>query len=608
MADFRNLLSQAKHVVSEEGGVAAQRIALVLLCLAMFVPTMFRGFIDPDETRYAEVAREMLENGDWVVPHLNYVPYFMKPPLMHWILAAPASWLGFHHWVLRIGPVLAAIFGVLITYEMGRALGSRRTGLVAGAILATAIGYFMVAVSLTTDMVFSVFLFGAWWAFWRHYQSGGMTQDWIALAWLLGSLACFTKGPLGPALLVFTVLVFVAIRGEWWLLLRLRPAIGMLIFILINVPWMILIYKRDPRFLQFFYVQVNMAGLRDASLQHSEPFFYYFYVLPGMLFPWTLPMVAAIYLAVRQLWREGRKTASVESLWLVSMFLGGFVLLSIPAAKLGTYCLPLFSAAALLTANLLRSVDGRSRVCRILVPVQCSVALIGLVALIVVTAEGRFRVGLQNINIPLALLVIAVWTGGLALATVAGLRGSFRTSMLAMGATAAIAFPIVMLYAPTVVTWRTAEELCERSAQHLRSADVIAVNDEKQFSVPLTVRRRVAIMGHAGEQGMGLFTEIHPDRPLPANPFRLKADDLSSSYLLNTDKLANLWRSHRSVYLLSSERGVADLQHRMPDVWITEDLTTHPRTAWILDTNGETLLISNRAPAVPSAGTPNNRK
>src|SRR5207249_4222643 len=108
--------------------------------------------------RYAEIAREMLELKDWIAPHLNYVLYFEKPPLMYWLTAVSLAVFGPHAFAARFW---CAAFGVLtvgLTYLLGKHWKNERVGLLAGCILATSVGFFALTQFLVLDMALTFWL------------------------------------------------------------------------------------------------------------------------------------------------------------------------------------------------------------------------------------------------------------------------------------------------------------------------------------------------------------------------------------------------------------------------------------------------------------------
>jgi 4-amino-4-deoxy-L-arabinose transferase-like glycosyltransferase len=573
MRILAHLLSKTRGLTTESAGAATHRTLLLLLCLAVFVPPLFRGFIDPDETRYAEIIREMVESGDWMVPHLNYVPFVLKPPLLYWFGAGFVKLLGFHPWVLRLAPLFAAILGVLATYELGAAVASRRTGLMAAAILATSAEYVILAVSLVMDMVFSALLFGAWWTFWQHYATGGRTRFYVALFWLFMALACLTKGPLGGALVIAVTLVFLALRGEWSFASKLRPVMGLAIVAAVNLPWVICLYLHDPRLVSFLYWRVNRSGLYGAVLQREKPFYFYLGAIPEGILPWSLPAIAAIILAAAELVRKGRKTAPAGLVWILCIFAGVFLVLSISAAKMETYCLPLFPAIAILTARYIDQSENRALWERLLVPVQWLAVAAGVTAFAAFGAvQTHFALSLRNPVIRVLAVLAIVALAGLVLASVAWLRGRFKAAMLIMGATAGVVFPLALIQVPRLATWRTTRPLCESFRHKLAADDLVVLADPNAYSVPLFLERRVALVGRAAEMGLGLFVETQPrDLPIPVAPFRVKPEKIHSEYLLGTDDLERLWTSGRLVYLFADDHLLQELKHRGMRFWSLGD-------------------------------------
>ena len=143
---------------------AGWRRDLLLLGVLLFV---VYGFMlgcyplgNPDEGRYAEIPREMIESGDWVTPRLNGVKYFEKPPLVYWGGAVAMQVFGHNEWAARLMPALCAIFGVLATYAVGRRIHGRAAGWAAAGVLATSLLYFALGHILLLDMPVSAFMSG----------------------------------------------------------------------------------------------------------------------------------------------------------------------------------------------------------------------------------------------------------------------------------------------------------------------------------------------------------------------------------------------------------------------------------------------------------------
>src|SRR5436309_12088848 len=135
-----------------------------------------RSLNEPDEGRYAEIAREMLELNDWVVPHLWYAPHLDKPPLTYWSVAGSMAVFGRNEWAVRLPLALAGMSGVWVSYLLGRALGGRRVGLWSALILQSSLLYCVMARMLTTDILLTQFIAWAIYFFWQSWRSLGADQ------------------------------------------------------------------------------------------------------------------------------------------------------------------------------------------------------------------------------------------------------------------------------------------------------------------------------------------------------------------------------------------------------------------------------------------------
>ena len=99
----------------------AYPLILLGVCLLLFFgPLNLRSLWETDEARYAEIAREMLQSGDWITPRLNFVKYFEKPVLTYWLVAASFKLFGIADWSARLTPALFGTLTVLLTYLLGR--------------------------------------------------------------------------------------------------------------------------------------------------------------------------------------------------------------------------------------------------------------------------------------------------------------------------------------------------------------------------------------------------------------------------------------------------------------------------------------------------------
>ncbi|HEY3275156.1 MAG TPA: glycosyltransferase family 39 protein [Syntrophorhabdaceae bacterium] len=214
----------------------ASALLVILACswLFLFFNLGSYSLKEPDEGRYAEIPREMVEEGDYLVPHLNYVRYFEKPPLLYWADAASYKIFGVSPWSFRLPNALAALLTVLMTYFfVSRGFGGR-VGLLSSLILLTSFGFFAMAHVVTIDMLFTFLLFAALLFFHRYYFEG--TPCFLLLFYAALALAVLAKGPVALILMGATVLVFLWSEKRLSFVRDMARWRGLLLFFLIAAP------------------------------------------------------------------------------------------------------------------------------------------------------------------------------------------------------------------------------------------------------------------------------------------------------------------------------------------------------------------------------------
>jgi 4-amino-4-deoxy-L-arabinose transferase-like glycosyltransferase len=314
---------------------------MTLAGLGLFFPGLgVPGLMDPDEGRYAEIAREMLLLKDWLIPHLNLVPYLEKPPLVYWLTSLSFAAFGLTEWAARLASALAALAGLYLAYGLGRALWGEREGFWGAMVLATCGGYMVLARLLTLDMVFSFFL------------NLGIALGYLALsrerprlwplAYLALALAVLVKGPVALVLAGLVWGPVALLKGRQAIRALVRPQSWALLAVLV-LPWFLLVAWRFPEFPRFFLWEHHVARYVSGVDFHAEPWWYFGPVLLGLLLPWTglVP------------WALSRRAAADPGDRFFLMIWAGVVLafFSLSRGKLATYILPALLPLALLVGK-----------------------------------------------------------------------------------------------------------------------------------------------------------------------------------------------------------------------------------------------------------------
>jgi 4-amino-4-deoxy-L-arabinose transferase-like glycosyltransferase len=329
-----------------------------------------RSLNEPDEGRYSEIAREMIETGNWLAPHLWYLPHLDKPPMAYWLVAASMKLFGQNEWAARLPVALAGISGVWAVFLLGCSMGGRRAGFWSAVILQSSLLYFTMARMLTPDILLTQFTAWAVYFFWRSwlvaaevtrlkskskieleppnigcYISRREFFAWHFAGWIAIALGFLTKGPIA---LVIPLVAFAAL-----LIVRRKEtpakkilftglAGGFALFFIIAAPWFLAVFQRVPQSAHYMILGQAAGHLLGTTIKNrpGNPF-YFFGILAVGLLPWTF--------LLGWLWR--RSQISKDGWLLLNVWtIFTFALFSFSHAKLPAYILPIFPALAVLLA------------------------------------------------------------------------------------------------------------------------------------------------------------------------------------------------------------------------------------------------------------------
>jgi 4-amino-4-deoxy-L-arabinose transferase-like glycosyltransferase len=318
-------------------------LIILLLGLLLTVPSWFtRDLWNPDEPRYAEVAREMIVSGDWLVPHLNGDIYAEKPPLFFW-LSALLQVLGFGVGAGRIVGAGFAIATLFLTWGVARLWWPARTALLSVFVLATTVQFGIIGKEGVLDIPLTFFIMLAVYGFCRHRRDGGR---WIALFYAGMGFSVLIKGPVGILIAALAAVTFTLITDGPRGLRARHPLWGIPLIAAIVGLWLVpAMIHGGEEYARIILFRQNV-GRMVTSWSHRQPWFYYFTNLPLHFFPWIVFTPFAI---VAALWRN-RKPAGRPDLWLVAWFLAGFAIFSLISGKRARYLLPLYPPLAILVA------------------------------------------------------------------------------------------------------------------------------------------------------------------------------------------------------------------------------------------------------------------
>jgi 4-amino-4-deoxy-L-arabinose transferase-like glycosyltransferase len=307
---------------------------------------------DIDEGNNCEASLEMFESGSYVVPTFNYEIRYDKPALLYWLQSAAYACCGVNEFAGRLPSALAALLTVLVTYELGRALFGRAAGLLAGVILATSAAFAASAHFANPDALLDLATALSLYCFWNDYAGRGW--GWYVATGAVTGLGVLAKGPVGLVLPLAVVLLFLLWRGEWRRLGGMRLPLTAVVFVAVAAPWYVWVgIETKGQWLVEFWNKHHRDRIQHALEGHRGPFYYYALALVAGLAPWSVFLAPTAWLAGRNVRRAAEGPSRPAFQFLLSWFAVYFIFFSAVSTKLPNYILPLYPAAAVLTAAFL---------------------------------------------------------------------------------------------------------------------------------------------------------------------------------------------------------------------------------------------------------------
>lgn len=324
----------------------AERVLLLLLGLVLFLPGLgARDLWNPDEPRYAVVAREMLERADWLVPHLNDRLYAEKPPLHFWSIAALSKLAGgVSEVTARLPSVFAAVLALFFLFDLSRRLFDREVAWTAVLVFTTAARILWQGRVGQIDMTLVALVTLAMACFVR-----GLTErrdGYFRLFFVAAGLATLAKGPVGLLPPLLAIVAFALATGRRELLSRMRIPTGLALWAAIVLAWLAPASLAAGR--EYFDIIVLRQNLTRYAepWHHQQPWYYYLKVIPVDFFPWSFFLPGAIWIGWRRFVAEERRGYAFALAWAFVTLL----FFSFSPGKRTVYVLTMFPALALLVA------------------------------------------------------------------------------------------------------------------------------------------------------------------------------------------------------------------------------------------------------------------
>jgi len=479
--------------------------------------------LEPDEGRNAEVAREMARSGDWVLPHLNGLPYLDKPAPYFAAVALSLKVFGETETAARLPTVLFTLATALLVWGLGRRMRAEGgTGVMAAVALLT----MPLVLAFSRTVIFDAMLMlvetATLLCAWRAFEGGG-DRRWAAGAWALMGLGAITKGPVAIIVPLLIVLAFALVAGlplRRFFALRAWP----LMFVT-GLPWFIAVSLRRPDFPHYAFIYESLERVGTTTHGRTAPWWFFLAVAPAAAFPWTVPAVAGLRDAVRD-WGRRRTPEARAAVFAGAWALVPLVFFSLSQSKLSHYYLPALPGVALAAGLVLARGGAKGRAWRVAVVAAALLALVAIAILAALPNLGRFRLppgtadALPGFAIPFAVVL----AGGAALAWLAARQGDGWRLATAL----ALPIPAVALFSAGVM--RSVGDF--RSSRSLAAAIEVASPGARVVlagTYPTSLRwyldRPVLVATKSGRETTSNYvaSRLEEFRALPGSPLRAEA-------------------------------------------------------------------------------------
>jgi 4-amino-4-deoxy-L-arabinose transferase-like glycosyltransferase len=448
------------------------------------LPGLWVGTLwDNSETAYGEVAREILLTHDWVVMHLNGVPYFVQPPLYFWLGAAFSTLMGATAFALRLPSALATIaLGAFTGYAVARQAGTR-VGVYAAVILSTCLMQVVIGrlaiMDALLDLAVAMSIF--WW--FRGIETG--RDRYVVYGWMAAAGGFLAKGPVAPVVALLVIVPFYLWNR------RSEPAapslrgwiVGAIVFVAIVAPWPIALVAHYHLFpIEKLIGEYTIGRYTGVVENQSGPVWYYLPVVVLGFFPWIAFLPMAIVDGLRSLGGGSPQEPARQRLLRLAFVWSVIPLLffSFARTKLPNYIALEFPALALLTALYFDAIVRKGATRSAVISAATVPVTIGALALAIVlfTRNNRLTAEVSSAVPALLGMALAIFAGSLLTALLVARAKTARVAPYALALAAIVAADVLAVRVlPHTEAFKPVPRLAALIERERRAGDAVAIQN-----------------------------------------------------------------------------------------------------------------------------------
>lgn len=307
------------------------------------------------EVFFAECVREMFQSDNLVTPLYHGTPFFDKPILSYWTIAASYLMFGVSHFTSRIPSVLCALGTVLLSALAGKHLFGTKVGSLTAAVLASSVMFISFSNLCMSDMTLVFFDTLTMGLLYWSLEDEKRRNILLYIASLSMGLAFLTKGPVGIVLPSLAFAIYLTLTKQWKKIELVRHVLPCAFFMaLAGVPWFMAAYRQNGAgALSYFFIHENLERFAGSTYDTHRPIWFMVVSLFGGMLPWSVFLPMAFSDSFKKM-KAGLQNVTAQKhfyLWLwIAVVIGFF---SLSRGKIDYYALPVYPAAAILIAHYL---------------------------------------------------------------------------------------------------------------------------------------------------------------------------------------------------------------------------------------------------------------
>ncbi len=314
---------------------------LLFLFIYLLICTYSVPLFETTEGRYAEIAREMLVNNNYLEPTLNGIKHFHKPPLAYWGMALGMKIFGINGFGVRFFGIVFAIIGIIATYLTAQIFNrAYEFNFHSSIVLSSSLLFLICSRIVSTDIYLASFTMLALYFLFRQIFFYKSFNNAILYSFFL-ALGFLTKG---PVIFIFTLLPYLIckcfLKDHKKVFSANEIVLSFLLFLIVALPWYIYVAYKNPGLINYFIGYQTIARISTEKFHRNAPFYFFLLIFISTFIPYFIYFIKGLF-------NLNQIPYNIKVLYLY-VFIPLFFF-SLIKSKLATYILPFYGLSSIIS-------------------------------------------------------------------------------------------------------------------------------------------------------------------------------------------------------------------------------------------------------------------